>query len=129
MIVFTRLAHRSQMDRHMRRICDQIGFDVEQRARKVEPFLDIHRIRRIGERNAHLLGDRHEEIVEDFEQHRIGRRADRVGAAWRRNPRHDQMVERGQVGAPSGSTTVVALRSAITAGPSIASPGRRSSRA
>ena len=45
---------------------------VEQRAGKIEPLLDVHRRRRVRERHAHLLGDGHEQVVEDFEQHRIG---------------------------------------------------------
>ena len=54
---------------------------VEQRAGEIEPLLDVHRVRVFGERHAHLLGDRHEQVVEHLEQHRIGRRADRVRAA------------------------------------------------
>ena len=39
-------------------------------AHEIEALLDVHRVRRVGERDAHLLGDRHEQVVEDLEEHR-----------------------------------------------------------
>ena len=71
------------MHRHVRRVGDEVAFGVEQRAGEVEPLLDVDRVGRVGERDAHLLGDRHEEIVEHLEQNRIGARADRVRAPCR----------------------------------------------
>ena len=52
---------------------------VEDRAGEVEPLLDVHRIGGVLQRHAHLLGDRHEQVVEDLQHHRIGRRC-----RWRR---------------------------------------------
>src|SRR5689334_23417399 len=52
-----RLAHRSQVHRHVRRVGDQVAFGVEQRAGKVEALLDVHRVRRVLQAQAHLLGD------------------------------------------------------------------------
>ena len=74
------LAHRAQVHRHVRRIGDQVAFGVEQRAREIEPLLDVDRVRGVGERHAHLLGDRHEQVVEHLEQHRVGAGADRMRA-------------------------------------------------
>ena len=46
------------------------------------------------QRYAHLLGNRHEEIVENFEQDRIGTGAERVAARQRRCARQYEMVDR-----------------------------------
>ena len=121
------LAHRAQVHRHVRRVGDQVALGVEQRAREIEPLLDVDRVRGVGERHAHLLGDRHEQVVEDFEQHRVGGRADRVRRAARpRRARARGRRARCSVARQPGSTTVVAFSSRITAGPAMASPGRRS---
>jgi hypothetical protein len=45
---------------------------VEHRAGEVEPLLDVHRRGGVLQRHAHLLGDRHEQVVEHFQHHRIG---------------------------------------------------------
>ncbi len=97
---------------------------VEQRAGEVEPLLDVDRVRGVRERHAHLLGDRHEEVVEHLEQHRIGVGADRLArraAAGRARGRGDRRVADSP--RQPGSTTVVAFASAMIAGPSTASPG------
>jgi hypothetical protein len=59
---------------------------VEHCAGEVEPLLDVHRIGGVLQRHAHLLGDRHEQVVEHFEQHRVGLRcrAPRCAACARR---------------------------------------------
>ena len=67
------LAHRAQMHRHVRRVGDQRAVAVEQRAGEIEPLLDVDGIGGVLQRDAHLLGDRHEEVVEDLEHHRIDR--------------------------------------------------------
>ncbi len=64
------------MDWNMGRIGDQRPFPVEQRTGKIEPFLDVDGVGCVGQRHAHLLGDRHEQIVENFEHDRIDRGAD-----------------------------------------------------
>ena len=68
------------MHRHVRRVGDQISLGVEDRAGEIEAFLDVHRVAGIGKRHAHLLGNRHEQIVEDLKQNRVGCRANGVGA-------------------------------------------------
>ncbi len=62
----------------MRRIGDQRPIGSEDRAGEIEPLLDIDRGRGGLEHEPHFLGDHHEEIVEDFEPHRIDRRAFRA---------------------------------------------------
>ena len=103
MIGLDRAVHRAEMDRHVRRVGDEAAVAVEDRAGEVEPLLDVHRIGGVLERHAHLLGDRHEEVVEHFEHHRIGVGADRgalrAAAATRRE--HD-MVPRRHLGLPAG---------------------------
>ena len=53
---------------------------VEDGAGEIEPLLDVDRIGGVLQRHAHLLGDRHEEVVEDFQHHRVGLGADRLRA-------------------------------------------------
>ena len=53
------------MHRHVRRIGDEASLTVEHRAGKVEPLLDVDRIGGVLQRHPHLLGDRHEEMIED----------------------------------------------------------------
>ena len=68
------------MHRHVRRVGDKRAVVRENGAGKIEPLLDVHRIGGVLQRHAHLLGDRHEEIVEHLQHHRIGVRADGVNA-------------------------------------------------
>ena len=74
-----RAVHRAQMHRHVRRVGDEAALGVEHRAGEIEPLLDVDGIGGVLQRHAHLLGDRHEEIVEDL-QHAPDR-------PWRRSPR------------------------------------------
>ena len=53
---------------------------VEHRAGEVEPLLDVDRVGGVLQRHAHLLGDRHEQVVEHLQHHRIGLGADGVRA-------------------------------------------------
>ena len=81
------------MHRHMRRVGDQVTLGVEDGAREVEALLDVDRIARVGERHAHLLGDCHEQVVEHFEQHRVGRGADGMRALLDLGAFEHQVVE------------------------------------
>ena len=81
------------MHRHVRRIGDQAAGAVEDRAGEVEPLLDVDRIGGVLQHDAHLLGDRHEQVVEDLEHHRIGFGAD--GGALRQGHNaveHDRVL-------------------------------------
>ena len=71
-----RAIHRAEMHRHVRGVGDQRAVAVEHRAGEIEPLLDVDRIGGVLQRHAHLLGDRHEQIVEHFEHDRIGAGAD-----------------------------------------------------
>ena len=98
-----RAVHRAEMHRHVRRVGDQRAVGGEHRAGEIEPLLDVDRIGGVLQRHAHLLGDRHEQVVEHFEHDRIGLGADR---AWRAcscdDARQHEMVLRGDLGAPAG---------------------------
>ena len=82
-----RAVHRAEMHRHMRRVGDQPPVAIEDRAGEVEPLLDVHRIGGVLQRHAHLLGDRHEEVVEDLQHHRVGLRAERGALRQRHRAR------------------------------------------
>ena len=60
------------MDRDVRGVGDQAAVRRKNGAREIQPFLDIHRVGRIGQRRAHLLGDRHEEVVKHLQHDRVG---------------------------------------------------------
>ena len=90
------------MDRHVRRVGDQIAFRVEDGAGEVQPLLDVHRIGRVLQGRAHLLCDGHEEVVEDLQHHRVDLRADRRRALQRHHPLQFQMVAHRQAGLPAG---------------------------
>ena len=86
---------------------------VEQRAREVEPLLDVHRVGGVLQPQAHLLGDVHEQVVEDLQHHRVGRRCRwrALRARLRRAAaRGRRRASRAARACQPGSTTVVALR-------------------
>ena len=93
--------HRTEMHRHMRRVGDQRAVAVEHRAGKIEPLLDIDRIGGVLQGHAHLLGNRHEEIVEHFEHDRIGAGADRPRPRQFFDPPQHQVILGGQLGLPT----------------------------
>ena len=107
---------------------------VENRTRKVEPLLDVHRIGRVLQGDAHLLGDRHEEIVEDLQHHRIDRGADGdpIGpcSATIALDGHQFALRRNRRCLPAGFDDRRRRRLSVTiAGPVIDLPGRRNRRA
>ena len=63
--------HAAQMDRHMRRIGDQIAGGIEQRAGKIEPFANVDGGGAMLKRGAHFLGDRHEKPAHHLEPYRV----------------------------------------------------------
>ena len=96
-----RAIHRAEMHRHVRRVGDQRAVAVEHRAGEIEPLLDVDRIGGVLQRHAHLLGDRHEQIVEHFEHDRIGVGADGARPRELRDPPQHQMILRRQLGPPA----------------------------
>ncbi len=83
-------AHRSQVDGDVRGVGDEVAVRVEERAGEVEAFLDVDGLGGGLQSGAHLFGDRHEEVVEDFEEYGVGRRAG-VGTLRDRRTFHDQV--------------------------------------
>ena len=69
---FDAAVHRPQMHRHVRGIGDQGAGRIEHRAGKVQPFLDVDRIGGVLKGHPHLLGNRHEKIVENLQHDRVG---------------------------------------------------------
>ncbi len=89
------------MHRHVRRVGDKASLAVEQGAGEVEPLLDVDRIGGVLQRHAHLLGDRHEEMVEDLEHDRVGLGADRLAPRHGLDAGHQHMVFRRDRRAPA----------------------------
>ncbi len=96
------LTHRTQVNRNVRRVGDQRAVAVEDRAGEIEPLLDVHAGRGRLQRDAHLLGDGHEQIVENLEPDRIDVGADRPGAIERHGAGEDQRAVTGALGPPPG---------------------------
>ena len=69
------------MYRHMRRIGDERAIGGEDRAGKIQSLLNIDRIGSVLQRDTHLFGNRHIEIVKNLQHDRIGGGSDRFGAA------------------------------------------------
>lgn len=57
--------HAAQMHRQMRRIRNQAPLCVKQRARVIEPFLDVGTDAGLLQGAAHLLGNGHEAVRKD----------------------------------------------------------------
>src|SRR5262249_24325033 len=98
---FDRAVHGAEMHRHVRRVGDEGGVGGEHRAGEVEPLLDVDRIGGVLQRHAHLLGDRHEQIVEHFEHYRVGGGADGAFPLERDDAIEHQVVLGGDFGAPA----------------------------
>ena len=96
-----RAVHGAEMHRHVRRVGDQRAVGGEHRAGEVEPLLDVDRVGGVLQRHAHLLGDRHEQVVEHFQHHRIGVGADRAAGARAARRAQHQVVLRADLGLPA----------------------------
>ena len=113
------------MHRHVRRIGDQPPVAVEDRAGEVEPLLDVDRIGGVLQHHAHLLGDRHEQVVEDLEHHRVGLGADGGALGQGHDAVEHDRVAGVTVARQPGSTMIVWCGSMMSAGPATAWPGLR----
>jgi hypothetical protein len=89
------------MHRHVGGVGDQRAVGGEHRAGEVEPLLDVDRIGGVLQRHPHLLGDRHEQVVEHFQHDRIGLGPDRALPLEGNGAGQDQMVLGGDLGAPA----------------------------
>ncbi len=94
-------AHGAQVHGQVRRVGHQAALAVEHGATEVQTLLDVHRAGGVLQGGAHLLGDGHEEVVEDLQEQRgasgeVGRGGRRRGAA------PQQQLTAGQdLGAPA----------------------------
>ena len=84
--------HRPEMHRHVRRVGHQFGARIEQGAGKVQPFLDVDRVRGVFQHRPHLFGNVHEAVVEHFQQHRIGHVAGGLDPVLAREAGKDKMT-------------------------------------
>ena len=117
------------MHRHVRRVRHQETLRIEDGAGEIQPLLDVHAHRGVLQHRTGLLGHVHEQVVEQFEQHRIGPAAVGRTRVASRSVRRSVMWSSGVISAVQpGSTTVVALASRISAGPAMRSPASRSVR-
>ena len=94
-------AHAAQVHRHVGSVGNQVTFGVEQGTGKVQPLLDVDRIGRVLQLQAHLLGNVHEQVVEHFQQHRVHLGAGGKTLGARHGAHQFQVVERGQAGLPA----------------------------
>ena len=97
-----RLAHGAQVDRDVRRVGDQVALGIEHGAGEIQPLLDVHRVGGVLERDPHLLGDRHEEVVEHLQHHGVALGADGEGALQRDDAGEDQVALRREFRLPAG---------------------------
>ena len=97
--------HGTQVHRHVRCIGDQRTGRIEQRAGKVQPLLDIDARGGPLERDAHLFGDRHEQVIEDFQHHRVGIGPDGVLSPQPHDALQQQFARVAERGAPAGAPT------------------------
>ena len=96
------MGHGPKMHRHMGRIRHQIALPVKDGTGKIQPFLDVDRPGRIGQRGPHLVGDRHEQIVENLKQHRIGFGSGSRRTLRRKSPLQHKVCQRIHPGRPPG---------------------------
>ena len=55
------------MNRHMRRVCNQVPGTIKKCAREIEALFDVDGLRRVLQSITHLLSDRHKQVIEDFQ--------------------------------------------------------------
>ena len=89
------------MHRNVGRVGDQSAVGVEDGAGKVQPFLDVDRVRRVGQHRPHLFGHAHEQVVEDFQHHRVGAGASGPAGGARGDAAQDQMALGQDLGPPA----------------------------
>ena len=124
-----RQRHRAQVHRHVVALRDRLAVGVVDGARVVEPLLDVGREAGAAQRDAHLLGDGDEQVLEDLELDGID--ALHFGATGVARPVQPRRSRRMRLPNSStrkrkpGGTTAVASPPATTAGPSPRRAGRQ----
>ncbi len=89
------------MHRHMRRVGDEVPICIEHGAGEIQPLLDVHGRGGHLQRLSHVLGDGHEEVVEDLDQHGIARGALARAFAFR-DARHHHIIRGRDRERPAG---------------------------
>src|SRR5271155_5316529 len=107
------------MHRDMRGLRDQLAARVENRARKIVPFLNVGRKRRLSEHHAHLVGDCCEAVVHHGKGDRI---------ELHRDPSSCRLPKSSTRSVNSGATYAVELSSTTMAGPRTRAPAPNESR-
>ena len=95
--------HGTQMHRHMRGVGNQRACRIENGTGKIKPFLEIYRKAGVLQHRACLFSDAHEQVVEEFEHHRIGAicRQDIRRTRTGRDAAQHQMIACGDFGLPA----------------------------
>ena len=106
--------HRAEVHRDVIGLCDGLAARVVDGARVVAPLLDVGREPRSAERDPHLLGDRHEQVLEHLELDRIERTTGPARTAHRVSTTLPMSSTRKR---QPGATTVVACGTGDDAGP------------
>lgn len=96
------LPHGAEVHRDVRCVGDQVAVRVEEGAGEVEPLLDVDGVGGVLQAHAHLLGDGHEEVVEDLQHDRVDPGADGLFRGARACAGQDQMAGGGEGGLPAG---------------------------
>ena len=94
-------AHRAQVDRHVRCVGDQVAVGIEERTGEVQPLLDVDRLGRRLQPYTHLLGDGHEQVVEDLQLYGVDLGADVLAVERRSGPFDLQVTALGECGQPT----------------------------
>ncbi len=96
------LPHRPEVHRDVRGVGHQAAVRVEQGAGEVQALLDVDGVGGVLQSYAHLLGDRHEEVVEHFEHDGVHPGPDGRPARSRFGPAQHEVPGRPGRGLPAG---------------------------
>src|SRR5271165_3132098 len=94
-------SHGTEMHRHVRRVGNQPSLGIEQCAGEIETLLDVNRIRGVLQDSAHLFRDRHEKVIEYFEQNGICLESGRNARCSRHRSFQQQIQSGGYLGLPA----------------------------
>lgn len=96
------LAHGAEVDGDVGRVGDEVALGVEEGAGEVEAFLDVDRVGGVLQAHAHLLGDGHEEAVEDLQEDRVHVRPRGHARGARCDAVQEEVSAVGRGGPPAG---------------------------
>ena len=99
---FDTFAHRAQVHGHVRCIGNEVTGSVKQSAAKVQALFDVHRVSRVLQLQAHLLGNVHKQVVKHLQQHGVYGGAHRELDCTLLGAQQVQVVKLGERGLPAG---------------------------